>query len=87
MNGASSGTVGVEQPEHFEWMIKENFVQFFNHFVKHVKCTIENKSSDQQPTISKDGNNFNSELGQSNDMGTENLFLIATDIEIMSLHP
>ncbi|KAJ8877689.1 hypothetical protein PR048_022144 [Dryococelus australis] len=41
-NGASPGTMGVGHPKHSAWMTKENFMQFLDHFVKHVKCSVEN---------------------------------------------
>ncbi|XP_063231073.1 uncharacterized protein LOC134535762 isoform X2 [Bacillus rossius redtenbacheri] len=41
--GAPPGTVGVGHQKHSGWMTKENFVQFLNHFIKHVKCSLEHK--------------------------------------------
>lgn len=41
--GAPPGTVGVGHPKHSGWMTKENFVQFLNHFILHVKCSSEHK--------------------------------------------
>lgn len=41
--GAPPGTVGVGHSKHSGWMTKENFVQFLNHFILHVKCSREHK--------------------------------------------
>lgn len=41
--GAPPGSVGVGHPKHSGWMTHENFKEFFEHFVKHTKCSVDNK--------------------------------------------
>ncbi|XP_054259387.1 uncharacterized protein LOC128984126 [Macrosteles quadrilineatus] len=41
--GAPPGSVGVGHAKHSGWMTQDNFIQFLDHFVKHVKCSKENK--------------------------------------------
>jgi transposase-like protein len=42
-SGAPPGTVGVGHKKHSGWMTQDNFIQFLEHFVKHVKCSKKNK--------------------------------------------
>lgn len=41
--GAPAGSEVVGHPKHTGWMKRENFIQFIQHFIKHVKCTLSSK--------------------------------------------